>query len=326
MALSHNFVVLGSDNDFYKISYRNIANTNKTRYISTNIDTDNKILNFLYKLHCSQTIENILKLPFKSVWNKHYFKNTFNNNDPICFVFTGNHISKLRYGFDKYLRKIYPNCKLVIFYQDLITRRRNSLFEKYRDRFDLVLSFDQKDARDYGLVYYPLVYTPEEYETEGELPRSDVFFVGKAKNRLDEILTAYEKLSEAGLNCDFHIVNVPEADRKYADKINYCSQMSYTENLKHIKATSCLLEIMQKGGHGYTLRACEAITYGKRMITNNPEIINAPFYRPELISVFENTADIDVDFVKNGEFKVDYNYKEELSPLKMFEFVENKLN
>lgn len=326
MALSYNFVVFGAKDDFYKISYRNVNKTSCTRYISKNIDTDNKILNFLYKMHCSQTANKIVRLPFKSVWNKHYFKKQFEKDAPICFLFFSNHISKLDHGFDKYLRKKYPDCKLVIFYQDLIVGKKKTLFEKYRDRFDLILSFDQKNASDYGLIYYPLVYTPEEFETEGELPKSDVFFVGKAKNRLSEILTAYEKLSEAGLVCDFHIVGVPEAERKYADKINYCSQMSYVENIKHIKATSCLLEIMQQGGHGYTLRACEAIAYGKRMITNNPEIMGAPFYRPELISVFENPEDIDAEFVKNGEFVVDYGYKEELSPLKMLEFVESKLN
>lgn len=322
---NYNFVIFGSADDYYMASYREVNKASNVRYICKKIDTDNKILNVLFSLHCSQTSQKRFNLPFKKIWNSQYCKQRFDNEKPICFVFFRKHLWRLNHGYAEYLRKKYPRCKLVAFYQDLVAQEKSISIEDVKNKLDLVLSFDQKDASDYGLIYYPLVYTPEELETEGELPKSDVFFVGKAKNRLSEILTAYEKLSEAGLVCDFHIVGVPEADRKYADKINYCSQMSYVENIKHIKATSCLLEIMQQGGHGYTLRACEAIAYGKRMITNNPEIKGAPFYRPELISVFENPEDIDAEFVKNGEFSVDYNYKEELSPLKMLEFVESKI-
>lgn len=325
MDLKYNFVILGSNNDFYRISYRNISNTDKTRYISTNIDTDNVILNLLYKIHCSETIENIVKLPFKSIWNRHYYKNTFNNDNPICFVFTGSHILKFDYGFDKYLRKTYPNCKLVIFYQDLIKGKWKKYFEKFKDRFDLILSFDQKDAEDYGLIYYPLVYTPEEYEVEDVLPRSDVYFVGKAKNRLDKILDIYVKLRDAGLKCDFNITGVKPEDQMFSDEINYCAQMPYVENIKHIKATKCMLEIMQGGGHGYTLRYGEAICYGKKLITNNPEIKDAPFYNPDLIQVITDDGILDTNFVLKGDFVVDYNFKEELSPKKLLEFIDNNL-
>ena len=104
MALSYNFVVFGAKDDFYKISYRNVNKTPCTRYISENIDTDNKILNSLYKMHCSQTANKFVRLPFKSVWNKHYFKKQFEKDAPICFLFFSNNISKFDHGFDKYLR------------------------------------------------------------------------------------------------------------------------------------------------------------------------------------------------------------------------------
>jgi hypothetical protein len=101
--------------------------------------------------------------------------------------------------------------------------------------------------------------------------------------------------------------------------------MPYIENLKHIKKSKCLLEIMQGGGHGYTLRACEAIMYDKKMITDNPEISCAPFYRPELISVFDRAEHIDPSFVTTEPAVADYKWKEKLSPLKLLEYIDKRI-
>ena len=107
--------------------------------------------------------------------------------------------------------------------------------------------------------------------------------------------------------------------------INYIDKMPYIENLQRIKATKCLLEIMQKGGHGYTLRTCEAIMYDKKMLTNNPEVTKAPFYSSQAISVFNSAKDIDLDFVKTAK-DFNYNYKEKLSPVHMLEYCGMRLS
>ncbi len=321
----YNFIVFGSKDELYEVSYRNIKNTENSRYISEDIDTKSRVLNALYKLHCSKTTNKFVELPFKSIWNSQYLKSKFNNDNPYCFVIFGSQLWKFKYGLDKYLRKKYVGCKIVVFYQDIINNDKKELLEKYRDRLDLILTFDQKNAKEYNLIYYPLVYTPEELEIESQPETSDVYFLGKAKDRLAQILDIYSKLKAAGLKCDFNITGVKESDRKFADDINYCSGMTYRENVKHIKATKVMLEIMQGGGHGYTLRYCEAICYGKKLITNNPEVAKAPFYNPEFIQVLTDESTLDTDFVNKGDFVVDYNFKEELSPLKMFEFIEKNI-
>lgn len=192
-------------------------------------------------------------------------------------------------------------------------------------KVDIALSFDHADAEKYGMDYYPLVYSPCDMGEDDSIPESDVYFVGKAKDRLPAILAAYEKLRDAGLRCDFYLTGVAPEDQKYADEITYGTQMSYKENLRHVKKTRCLLEIMQGGGHGYTLRACEAIMYDKKMLTNNPEIEHAPFYKPELISVFRDARDIDTEFVKREPYAVDYGWKEQLSPLRLLEYIDRRV-
>ena len=105
---------------------------------------------------------------------------------------------------------------------------------------------------------------------------------------------------------------MPKENQVLKNKISYCGQMPYEENLKRIRKTRCMLEIMQQGGHGYTLRYCEAIAMGKKLATNNPEIEKAPFYKKEFISVFKSVEEFDPQFILNGDREVDYNYLPEL--------------
>ena len=88
----------------------------------------------------------------------------------------------------------------------------------------------------------------------------------KAKNRLPEIISAYERLCSFGLKCDFHLVGVEEKNQVHKDNICYISGMDYQTNLQHILHTKCLLEVMQQNGTGYTQRMCEAVALDKKKL------------------------------------------------------------
>ena len=320
-----NYVVFGYANDFYTIPYDDVNHLDNAVYLCKPIDSDNKLLTFLYKTHFSGLLNKRIDMPFKSIWNPMMFRRQFATKRPICFVFFIRRCYLIKYGLLDYLKKKYPDAKFVCHYQDLVARCPDVPVDEIKRRFDLVLSFDQQDAKEYGLEYYPLVYSDYKVPENADIKPSDVFFVGKAKDRLDDIIDAFERLEASGLKCDFHITGVPQDKRRLTDKINYIDKMPYIENLQRIKATKCLLEVMQKGGHGYTLRACEAIMYNRKMLTNNPEVTKAPFYSAEAISVFNSAEDIDLDFVKSAK-EFDYNYKEKLSPVHMLEYCGMRLS
>ena len=319
-----NYVVFGYANDFYTIPYDDVNHLDCARYLCKPIDSDNRLLTFLYKVHFSGLLNRKFEMPFKSIWNPLMFRNTFKDGRPICFVFFIRRCYLLKYGLMEHLKKLYPDAKFVCHYQDLVAHCNDVKVEDIKAKFDLVLSFDQQDAKEYGLEYYPLVYSDYKVPENPAIKKSDIYFVGKAKDRLDDIIGAFERLSEAGLKCDFHITGVPEDKRRLQDKIRYCDKMPYIENLQRIKATDCLLEVMQKGGHGYTLRACEAIMFDRKLITNNPEVKTAPFYSAEAISVFDSAEDMDIEFVKAAA-PFDYNYKDRLSPAHMLQYCGKRL-
>lgn len=321
--MKYNYVILGSEADFYMASYADLFNCSYAKYLWRRIDTDSPIITSLYRVHMSPITNKFIELPMKSIWNRWIFREKFNNDNPICFIFFAGRNKEINNGAIYYLRSKYKNCKMVLFYQDLVKKSALPQIEKIRNQFDLILSFDQLDVKKYNLLYYPLVYSKTDIK-KSDIPKSDIYFVGKAKDRLEDIREVYSRLKDSGLKCDFHITGVSPEDVR-EDGIVYNMPVSYEENLQRIKASKCMLEIMQKGGHGYTLRYCEAIMYDKKIITNNPEIKEAPFYSEQRIQVFENPHEITSDFVLEGEGKVDYGYKDKLSPKRLLDFLDNKL-
>ena len=326
--LKFNFVIFGSNDDFYRAAYHGIMNLDTVRYIGSPMQCKNRLIRFVHRIHISPKTNKYLSLPFKSIYSCLYFKNDFRTKLPICFLFFGYSRGKvLDWGYYKYVKRKYPKAKLVCFFQDLVSTNANFDFDKFRCYFDLILSFDQEDAKKYGLIYYPLVYSNESpFKPSGDYPHSDIFFAGKAKDRMKEIISAYEKLNGSGLICDFHIVDSQQEYRPYSEQINYCSFLPYEEYLSRLKASSCILELMQHGGHGYTLRTNEAIVYGKKLLSNNSELLNAPFYNDSFIHVFSNPEDIDISFIKNGTDRINYKYTEQISPLSLLEFIQSRLS
>lgn len=322
--LKYNYVVFGTCDDYYRVSYDELNQYDNVKLIMDYIDSPNHLLKQIFRFHTSLAVNDKIKLPFKSIWNHKAFVNTFSDNKPICFLFfSRNQLCNPR--FIDYLKRTYIGCKCVAFWQDLVDKINVPEMELLLSKkLDLALSFDHADAKKYGLTYYPLVYSPYDISDTGE-SQSDVYFVGKAKDRLDIILGAYEKFKEAGLKCDFYITGVAKRNQKYAHDINYCSGLPYIENLNNIRRTKCMLEVMQGGGTGYTLRYAEAIMYNKKIITNNTMIKDASFYNPRLISTFSDVKDIDILFPLSDIQNINYNCKESLYPSRMLEFIDETL-
>lgn len=322
MDYKHNFVVFGNGSDYLRAAYADLIEHPQTDYID-DISIKCKLIKWVYRYHTSPRLNSKVKLPFRRIWNKFSFNSEFENSLPICFIFFGNDLRRIGSGFIEYLRKKYPNCSVIAYCQDLV-RTYGKEFERNRNKYDLVFSFDQEDAKKYNMIYQPLVYSKNvEVDISDNCYNSDVYFLGKAKDRLDSIIAAYTLLSNMGLKCNFYIVGVKKENQIMADNIHYCEGLSYDENIKNVLKTKCLLEIMQGEGHGYTLRCAEALTYRKKLLTNNQEVLSASFYDKSFIYVVENFNNaVDGCFF---ETPVDINEKEAkmLSPLNFLRRIDN---
>ena len=326
----YNFVIFNHLSDYYDIAYQDILDHSNVRYLTNVRKTSNAFLNVLFKIHFSRKVNRFICNPFKKVFNKYLFYSDFTNDKPICFVFTERTLYLYEFGFFEYLRKHYTDCKIVCFLQDLVKTIiiDNKDYKLLFSTFDLSISFDHNDCINYNLIYHQLIFSNYQIILKDNCRSSDIYFVGKAKDRLPEIIAIFEILRAFGLNCEFYLVEVDIDNQVYQNEIHYISSMPYLENLQNIKSSKCLLEIMQHGGRGYTQRMCEAIIYDKKMITNNIEVENAPFFNEKYISVFKDPKAVDATFLKSImlEEKVDYHYKEELSPNALLSFIEQNLS
>ena len=255
----------------------------------------------------------------------------FPTNDPIVFFFWMNDYYLFRsLDFFNYLRDNYPNCKLVCWltnpihcYQGLQMFCNEASTKEILSTFDCVLTYVQLDAMAYGMTYFEEPYSVLPY-AQPKLS-SDVFFVGRPKDRLEKILRAYESFKAAGLICDFYIADVHNTPPLVpSDDLHFNEYLTYDKVLEHVLRSRAVLDIAQRGTYGLTPRYFESLAYNKNFITDNPFYRQDRFTSPKLFLI-DKSFEIDKEQFMAAA-KLSSNYKNEYSPLYLINFLESFLN
>lgn len=331
----YNFVILGSKNEIFKTSFKDVACQENVVYLDDDISCKGFLYKILHRLHFSKVINKLVSIPFKNIWNAGNVVFSFNNAKPICFILFTNWVqSNAQTGIIPFLRKKYPGCKIVWFAQDILCTIRNTYTRKRIDVdslkkfFDLIVSYDMGDAKKYGLEYHPTVLSKTQVSSNSKY-KSDLFFIGKSKKRLNLLIELGKGLKKYGIKYNFMVLGIPPEEQKEPEYINYIDKpLTYYENLNYAANAKCLLELMQPGAVGYTFRTSEALLYNKKMITNNQPIEKAPFFNDENIVIMK---DISEEWLKQVAQKilddksVQYENTEVISPKHLLEFIEEKL-
>lgn len=217
----------------------------------------------------------------------------------------------------RYLKKKYPKAKFVIYFGDVLTSYSFYSIDRMRSDFSEVFTFDKSEAEKYNFKFLqePLSFVDYgKFETE-----YDITFVGAAKNRLEEIYSAYEKAKNLGLKNDFHIFNVSDTEMKYKDEISFNKWMTFKELMEHVLKSKAIFEVMQKGGYSPTTRYSEALLYKKYLITNCLAFKDKKDL-PQNIIYFENPEDI--DFSKINE-PLEYDNSEFIKKFSVETFIKS---
>jgi hypothetical protein len=333
--LNFNYVFFAPENTDLVIRYHDLDNTEYSRavYYSPNQQKPkNKFMAFIYKIHMSNKINKTINLPFKHIWEKKLIlpkieAMAFIHPNPCCFVIYSLFFEYLggeyRDIFLQYLRTEYKDCRIVLYYSDLMKKYPFD-HGKYRNYFDVIFSFDRENSFNNNFIYYgEQFFSLLNVKNDKSIPQSDVVFIGKAKNRFNTIISIFELLEKNNFSCDFHIVGVRQSEQKHSDKIKYYPRdIHYYKVLQHVISSKCILEILQDGGSSHTARVSEAISYGKRILSNCQDLRTKPYYNPEYISLFSGLEDIDIDFLKKNTGQIDYKYQQNLSPLRLIERID----
>ena len=242
----------------------------------------------------------ILKLPKK-------------HSEKYCFVFLGGINISIGFSIIEKLKKRFINSKAVAYFTDINDLNRFNVDELNRF-YDEVRIFDRKTANLLKVKYCPLPFDfPEHF---------DVVYIGQSKKRVLELKQLNDFFLRNGIKTFFYLADSKKNKLEHLDGITIGPIMSYEKMLMYLVSSNCILELKSSVTDAYTDRIQKAIVLNKKVITNNPSIINYEYYNPNLIKVFTDVKDIDVNFVKESVFLANYNYKGDYNPSHLLDLIE----
>ena len=327
----YTYVFFDGDLQYNRITRSDIENENNiiVKECGRKLETRNKILNELFRLHTSDRLNNVVRIPLKNIWVGKYVGRIPESKN-LAFVFGG---ASLQLFYDMnlfgYLRRRYPGCKLVLMLRDKVEVCLHQLKKKSIDllkgTFDLIYTINKYDVDKHGFRHINVMFSRYPVKDNPSIIASDIVFVGKKKDRTKTINSIYEKLTNSGIVCDFTVYD-DNPEEKVSEGIKTIKKyMDYEEMLQRSIKTKCILEITQQDIASLSSRCLEAFCYNKKLITDVKEVLYSPFYNPNFIRIIDSADDIDPSFIVE-DMDVDYHYDDYYSPMNLFQFIDNELS
>lgn len=280
-------------------------------------EISNSFLLLLRKVHCHPAINRYIELPFKRIWSDSLRSISWDAEKEYIIIFTNSSIYPLKVEYLLELQRKY-HIKYVLYMNDHWDSPYSNKAREYAKKinFDYIFTIDNGDAKKYGFLLSQSHYSML-VDSQCTPSRYDLYFTGQNKGRLNLLHKIYNKLQEKNISSLFRITRVKKSEQKYAG-IVYSKMVPYQTILEEMKKCNCILEIVSPGMTGATLRYNEAVCYNKKLLSNNKNIVNFPFYSPEYMRYFEKIEDIDYKWIKERIF-VDYHYDGSFSPARLLD-------
>lgn len=323
--LKSNFIILQLDTDYYRATWSDVLDIDSAK-IFYGIAPNNFFLRMLARIQQSAKVNKYFHPPFKTIWHKRFVNLGFKDNErPLFFVFNSDVLQNTG-DFLVQLHQDFPSAKFVVFYTDLMTTKSQDVYpNQLRNLIDLFITFDRKEADKYGIDYYPTVFSDIKVSEDDAIPECDVFYLGRAKDgRLKILEDLYKQCSSNGLKCNFNVIVSKKVKRVIPPGIHCIDRIPYLDSLKYVKKAKCVVELVQEGAVGSTLRMWEAINYGKAIITNNKDFMNSPFFSESFVNVLDDDNHCDVTFVKNYKPYENSLKNQLIRPADFLEYIQNQ--
>lgn len=318
------FLIMGNATDYCEVICSEITGRENVLFINKANNFKSDIVKSLDLLLQKVSTKTNLSISPARRFKSYLCGTSVPEREDICFVIFDSNAHARDKIFLEYIRKKYK-AKLVLYVMNPTSAIELNP-ELCNNHYDAVFTVYANDANHYGWHICNHIYAkiPDEKPSNHNGYDADVFFIGRAKNRLQKILRTYEFLVSHDIKCDFHIIEVNEKEKRHADNIHYNKWLPYKEVLRRMHRSKCVLEILQKPGEGPTLRTTEAIIYNKKMITNDLEAASNPFFDDRFVQIFDVPENINLAFIKD-DIEPHYNYREEYSANNFLKRVEGIL-
>lgn len=169
------------------------------------------------------------------------------------------------------LRSIGFKGRIIYWYWNPVSNCVNPT--KIDRRYCELWSFSKRDCKRYNLKYNSTYYIGDETE-ETESLVTDFFFIGRDKGRYSKLMELKCNLEKFGFSTDFRIIR----DNTSPSSGHFSDFMPYDEIIKCIKHSRAIVEILQEGQEGASLRVMEALFYNKKLISDASFLVEESFF------------------------------------------------
>lgn len=218
----------------------------------------------------------------------------------------------------KHLQK--QGCKVVLYFLDSMVNREytaEALEYTKKMNFDAVYTYDKNDAIKFGFKHFYTMYSSLSAGSSLEV-KYDLSFVGSNNGRYELVKFIMEKFSQYKTYTS--MFQLTDLELKNAHFQNSAS-LDYKEVVQIALNSKCILDVVSfEKQAGLSLRPYEAVVYNKKLITNNPAILDFPYYDSHYMLYFKDPSTIDESFIEDDSI-VDYKYDGRFSPIHFLEMI-----
>lgn len=147
-------------------------------------------------------------------------------------------------------------------------------------------SFDEGDCVAYDMHFntqFSFVEIGEIGETVS--PEIDLGFYGSDKGRASTLSTLADQADRLGLTCCFEVVPGPMSQLNLHPKLFLAKQLPYENILVREARARVVVDIVQEGQSGMTLRTLEALFLQRKLLTNLASVQDLELYDPSRIFI-----------------------------------------
>lgn len=314
------YVFIAPGSDYGHAMWSDLEDNSDCIFLNYPIETQNSILKTCHHIHFSFGINKVISLPFKGIWKKFNSLEKIEFKDELKYCIILPDVSACRMEV-KYLEELgrRKNVEIVLINVNVVGKKKKLLDERAHC-FTKIFSFDRKDCEKYGYIYHPTIYSRPNLIKEYTVS-SDAFFVGSyTPERYKKLVQLHESITKNKGKTDFHIIGVPRSEKRIIG-IEYNHQMNYSEVIRRSLSSNCVVEIMNPGQTGLTLRAMEAVCLNKKLVTDNRSVSELDYYSKGFVQIIDQVDSIDIDFILRRE-QVDYEYRDDFSPNQLIKHIE----
>lgn len=174
--------------------------------------------------------------------------------------------------------KVSKSVKLILFAWNPLYY--SSAWKNVSKRW-ICCSFSLLDSKMANFNYLGTFFPMTELMTGDFCIQYDGYFVGIPKGRSLQLKHLKQMFVDNGLNLRVDLV---DNLKSYFMK-SYSKRIPYSKVIALVHQSRCIIEILEEGQTGPSLRCMEAMFFNKKLITNNKHIVDYDFYTSENVFI-----------------------------------------